>query len=226
MKKKYRLITAVLIITVLFSSCGKADTSISKEPTTNMDTSSGTDTDSYSKEKTQSKETKTPEETETPETEVSEEPEKQNGKVQVTINTKTGYSDDKHQINVIGFKPYKKLKSKLYKDKASKDKEFVVLFLEINNKLNDNDYINVNYLSAKIDGKKIKNTVLFNDPEGYKTIFQNIGRGETLRGFIAWEVPDNWKNLEIKYDGWEDTDNFSLNCILTPDNYFNPPQYN
>jgi len=155
-------------------------------------------------------------------TETQEEPKEP---VEATISAKAGYGDAKRQINVIGFKTYKKLESEMYTDKAAKDKSYLVLFLEIYNKQNEKDYINVNYLSAKVDDTEITNTVLFNEPEGFQTIFQNIEPENTLSGFIVWEVPEDWKKVEIVYNGWKDSDNLSINCTFTPNDYFNPPKY-
>lgn len=155
-------------------------------------------------------------------TETQEEPKEP---VEATISAKAGYGDAKRQINVIGFKTYKKLESEMYTDKAAKDKSYLVLFLEIYNKQNEKDYINVNYLSTKVDDTEITNTVLFNEPEGFQTVFQNIEPENTLSGFIVWEVPKNWKKIEIVYNGWKDSDNLSINCTFTPDDYFNPPKY-
>lgn len=194
MEKKIHLIPVILILTILFSSCGKID-SDGNSSKANIVTSG---------------------------TEIQEEPKEP---VEATISAKTGYGDAKRQINVIGFKTYKKLESEMYTDKAAKDKSYLVLFLEIYNKQNEKDYINVNYLSTKVDDTEITNTVLFNEPEGFQTVFQNIEPENTLSGFIVWEVPKDWKKIEIVYNGWKDSDNLSINCTFTPDDYFNPPKY-
>ena len=194
MDKKIHLIPVILILTILFSSCGKID-SDGNSSKANIVTSG---------------------------TEIQEEPKEP---VEATISAKAGYGDAKRQINVIGFKTYKKLESEMYTDKAAKDKSYLVLFLEIYNKQNEKDYINVNYLSTKVDDTEITNTVLFNEPEGFQTVFQNIEPENTLSGFIVWEVPKDWKKIEIVYNGWKDSDNLSINCTFTPDDYFNPPKY-
>ena len=194
MKKKIHLIPVILILTILFSSCGKID-SDGNSSKANIVTSG---------------------------TEIQEEPKEP---AEATISAKAGYGDAKRQINVIGFKTYKKLESEMYTDKAAKDKSYLVLFLEIYNKQNEKDYINVNYLSTKVDDTEITNTVLFNEPEGFQTVFQNIEPENTLSGFIVWEVPKDWKKIEIVYNGWKDSDNLSINCTFTPDDYFNPPKY-
>ncbi len=194
MEKKIHLIPVILILTILFSSCGKID-SDGNSSKANIVTSG---------------------------TEIQEEPKEP---VEATISAKAGYGDAKRQINVIGFKTYKKLESEMYTDKAAKDKSYLVLFLEIYNKQNEKDYINVNCLSTKVDDTEITNTVLFNEPEGFQTVFQNIEPENTLSGFIVWEVPKDWKKIEIVYNGWKDSDNLSINCTFTPDDYFNPPKY-
>jgi len=225
MKKIHSLILVFVSITILFSSCNKTNTAKLAENTTAA--SAGTATPYKEKTESEIKEkTEKPEENKTTEPGIKETKPEETKIRHISIGTETGYTDEKHQINIIGFKSYKKLESKLYKDHAGKNKKYIVLFLEITNKTIDKDYINVNYLSARLDGKKIKNTVLFNDPEEFQTIFKNIEPGNTLKGFIAWEVPENWKKLEIKYGGWKYIDNFNLDCILTPDDYFDPPQYN
>lgn len=199
MGKKICLIPVILIFTILFSSCGKIDSSGNSSKTKIVDTSN-IDTSIELQEE-------------------AKEP------VEATIDANTGYGDAKRQVNVIGLKTYQKLESEMYTDKATKNKKYLVLFLEIYNKQNEKDYINVNYLSTKVDGIEITNTVLFNEPEGFQTIFQNIEPENTLNGFIVWEVPKNWKKIEIVYNGWKDSDNLSINCTFTPDDYFNPPKY-
>lgn len=230
MKKFLKLIIAGMCVTVLFSSCGKANSGRPSSVSGTQGTTSNPGTiTSEENNKEEKKETTPGPKEETPgkaDMETTQEPEEEHPLIKASVDTQSGYADNKHQIDVIGFKSYKKLESKLYKDKAAKNKEFLVLFLEINNKSDDNDYINVNYLTARVDGKKIKNKVLFNDPEGFKTIFQNIGPGNTLKGFVAWEVPDNWKKIKVVYNGWKDSDNLSINCTFTHDDYFSPPKYN
>lgn len=225
MKSKYHFVPLFLCITVLFSSCGKkgtdkpSDTSFTPEPgiSSSIENKIGTgDTAGPAEDKVTLKKQ---------ETEENNTPEENKEIIKAAIDTETGYTDEHRQVSVIGFKHYKKLKSKLYKDTAAKNKEFVVLFLEITNKQNGNDYINVNYLSAKVDGKEITNSVLFNEPEGFQTIFKNVEAGGVLRGFIVWEVPEKWEKIEVVYDGWKDSNNLSMDCTLTPDDYFDPPQY-
>ncbi|MCI9080358.1 MAG: DUF5067 domain-containing protein [Lachnospiraceae bacterium] len=227
MKKFFQMISVNIFIIILLTSCGEDNTnkpsSLSNMQEVPYETSTSKEDDKNTERETGKKEENVKEK---PDGNITQEPKEEEQIIKATIDTQTGYSDNQCQISVIGLKSYKKIESKLYKDKASKNKKFLVLFLEIINKKNDKDYINVNYLSAKVDGKEVKNTVLFNEPEGFKTIFQNIEPQNTLRGFIVWEVPDNWKKIKIIYNGWKDSNNLSLNCTFTPKDYFDPPQYN
>lgn len=121
------------------------------------------------------------------------------------------YSDNIHTITTLGLKEYKELKSahydekkkKGYLDKPAKGKIFLVLFLEVNNREEKELFFNPDYLSAKLDGKKISHTFLINDPENYKTIFTHVGASDYTQGFIAWEVPKDWKKLSITIKEFE-----------------------
>lgn len=144
---------------------------------------------------------------------------------EANLNCKEAYSDTGRTISILGFKEYKKLKANKYTDTARKGKKYLVLFLEIYNKGTDKDYFNVNYLSAKIDGTLIENTFLLNEPEGYPTIFTNIEGGNSKKGFIVWEVPQNWRKLEICYTGWKGSDGLTLKTKLTRTDLKEPEIY-
>lgn len=210
MKKKYSLLLTVLSITILFSACGKIDANEKSSENANSSSALNNVTSETSSTDIDKANDEIEEETKTTE---------------INISANSGYADSNHGINVIGLKSYKKLDDGINKDKAGKNKRYLVLFLEINNKMLDEDYINVNYLSTKVDGKKIKNTYLLNYPEGFETIFQHVEAQGVLRGFIVWKVPKDWKKIEIKYSGWKDSEHLNINCTFTPDDYFDPPQY-
>lgn len=136
------------------------------------------------------------------------------------------YSDAYRMVTVLGLKEYKKLKSNNYTDKAKKGKKFLVLFLSVRNDSSEDDYINYNYISAKVDGKKVEHTFLVNEPKGYPTIFTQIPAGKSIGGFIVWEVPSDWKKLEFTYNGWQDINNVSMESKFTPYDLSDPVIYN
>lgn len=157
-----------------------------------------------------------PEETEKPKTEV------------VKFTSEQQYSDIYRVVSFLGLKEYEKLEDDngTYTDKPQKGNKFLVLFLSIKNTSNVDDYINYNYISAKVDGKEIEHTFLVNQPKGYPTIFTNVSANGSIGGFVVWEVPKNWKKFEFTYDGWKDINNISVKAKFTPKDLSNPIIYN
>ncbi len=141
------------------------------------------------------------------------------------ISPSEDYKDGEREVTILGLKEYKKLKSERYTDKAKKGKKFLVLFLSVRNRTDEKVYFHVDYLHAKINGKETENTVLLNEPEGYPTMFDNIMPQSHFGGFIVWEVPENWKKLEVTYEGWRDSDGLILNSTLTKDDLKDPKKY-
>ncbi len=136
------------------------------------------------------------------------------------------YTDTYRTIKVLGLKEYKKIKGDTYTDKAKNGKKFLVLFLSAKNVSGQEDYINYNFVSAKVDGKDIKHTVLANDPKGYPTFFTHIPAGKSIGGFIVWEIPSGWKKFQFIYNGWKDINNVSMKAEFTPEDLSDPVIYN
>lgn len=210
MKKLYSILSLILISSLLLAGCGtiNSDTSStsSSSHTNNSQTDKKDDVSSESKK----------------EEEATEEPIEQR---EATFSSEQAYSDADRAVTILGLKEYKKLKSDKFTDKASKGKKYLVLFLKVKNNLSEKDYFNTNYLTAKLDGKKIENTFLLNEPEGYPTIFTHIESGSSIGGFIVWEVPSSWKKLEISYTGWQPSAGLSLKCTLKKKDLKDPEIY-
>ncbi len=223
MRRKHYIISALLLCSLLLSGCGKRQdnsSSTSPSPTTGSSVNSQQKTDSSDGEGKQ------PGADNPQDTNMSEGDNAQPVETPVpknaTFSRKKEYSDSERTVSILGLQEYKKLKTEKYTDKASKGKKYLVLFLKVYNKGKDKNYFNVNYLSAKVDGKEIENTFLFNEPEGYQTIFANIAGSSTAEGFIVWEVPEKWKKMEVTYAGWRDSDGLTLDAKLTKKDLKNP----
>ena len=204
--KKKMLVGIVSVAMLLSAGCGQI--------TTNNQTSD-------SKESSVAKNSSKAESTAQPTASVPETPVPTSG----VFTTEQGYSDPNYEISILGLKEYKSIKTKKFTDTASKGKKYLVLFLKMRNRTNNTVYFNVNYLKAKLDGKKIKNTVLLNQPQNYPTMFSNIAADSYYGGFIVWEVPQNWKQLNIVYDGLKPSDGLSLKTTLTKKDLSNPEKY-
>lgn len=229
-----RVFIAVLIISFCISAqgCGKISNQNNADNANNETQTSTAPSTDVSKEpdnNIQDKETNKPDITDSPDISdtpgdnvPAETPEPKSGK----LSTNEQYSDAYRVVKFLGLKEYKTLKGDNYTDKADKNKKFLVLFLSIKNTSADNDYINPNYISAKVDGKKIEHTFLLNEPKGYPTIFSHIPAGKSAGGFIVWEVPEEWKELEFTYNGWKDINNVKMKASFTPDDLSDPVIYN
>lgn len=221
MRKKLYFLFLAVFICISLPGCGKNN----NENITNENTSS---------DETVNPGNKQDEVTTSPATEETDKPDnEQTSEVTETIEPKAGqlsarqqYSDASRVVKFLGLKEYKKLKGDNYTDKAKKNKKFLVLFLSIRNTSNEKDYINPNYITAKIDGKDIEHTFLVNEPFSYPTIFTNIEAGQAIGGFVVWEVPENWKKLEMEYSAWKNIDGLTLHAKFTPDDLSDPLMYN
>lgn len=202
MKRKHLFISILLISSILITGCGKIEGKVEKNPEAAQNT-------------TQAGEDVLPTEsvaaTPTP--------------TEATFSMKQGYGDANREISILGLKEYKKLKGEKYTDKAQDGMKYLVLFLKLRNRSVNKDYFHVDYLSAKVDGKDIENTFLLNEPEGYPTIFTNIAANTTQSGFIVWEIPSDWKKLEVTYNGWQGSDGLSLHTTLTKADLKKPDKY-
>ncbi len=221
MRKKLYFLFLAVFICISLPGCGKNN----NENITNENTSS---------DETVNPGNKQDEVTTSPATEETDKPDnEQTSEVTETIEPKAGqlsarqqYSDASRVVKFLGLKEYKKLKGDNYTDKAKKNKKFLVLFLSIRNTSNEKDYINPNYITAKIDGKDIEHTFLVNEPFSYPTIFTNIEAGQAIGGFVVWEVPENWKKLEMEYSAWKNIDGLTLHAKFTSDDLSDPLMYN
>ena len=235
MSKKIYLTLLIMLLCISLPGCVKSEnpdnsTSVedSANPSSIVDNSNSSATTEPPVSDVPSEETASPENTGTPEPEQTPEPENtQKPKTETAIiSQEQQYSGDNRTVKVLGLKEYKDIKGETYTDKAGKGKKFLVLFLSITNNTSEDDYINYNYISAKIDGKNIEHTFLVNDPKSYPTIFTHVPAGGTIGGFIVWKVPEDWKKFKFTYNGWKDRDNVSLEAEFTPDDLSDPLIYN
>ena len=132
------------------------------------------------------------------------------------------YSDNVRFITALGLKEYDQIKSKEYTDKPAKGKKYLVLFLDVWNRDEEQLYFHPDYLSAKVDGKPVEHTFLYHDPEDYTTIFKNIGAGDHEEGFIVWEVPTDWKKMVVTFKEFELLGGKRLKLTMTPGDLKDP----
>lgn len=88
----------------------------------------------------------------------------------------------------------------LFQSKASEGKTFVVLFFEVENISNKNDFFNMFYHKSNVDGYSANNKTLLNEIDGYSDLAGDVDAGKKRRGFMAWEVSADWKEIEYSYE--------------------------
>ncbi len=229
MSRKVYLALLIISLCISLPGCGKP---VQPDNNTDTENSSNNSTTETPAADVPTEKTASPENTGTPEPEQIPEPEQTPDKTRkpktetAIISQEQQYSGDNVDVKVLGLKEYKDIKGETYTDKAGKGKKFLVLFLSITNNTSEDDYINYNYISAKIDGKNIEHTFLVNEPKSYPTLFTHVPAGGTIGGFIVWKVPEAWKKFKFTYNGWKDRDNVSLKAEFTPDDLSDPLIYN
>lgn len=142
-----------------------------------------------------------------------------------TVTLKPGQQNgnEKISITLTGLCRYDSLESDSYTDTPENGNVYLVMFFEITNHDNGDDYINPESLSAQTDGNEVEQAVLFNAPASYAPVFSHIADGETIQGYIAWEVPDNWSDFQMTYSGWDDSCGLTVTADVTPDMLIDPP---
>ncbi len=110
-------------------------------------------------------------------------------------------------VNVKGVEVYDEYVGDKYTDTASDGNVYVVVYLQV---LNDSreytGYFDYSYLASKLDGEVVETTFMINDPKGYKTMFTHLPTREKTEGFLVYEVPSDWKTIDIEYKGWKNMD--------------------
>lgn len=139
-----------------------------------------------------------------------------NGKITVDYP----WGDGKYYMSIAGFMNYTKIKSDGYTDQPAEGMEYLILFLNLENYSSEDYYFNQECFSAYIDGVKIENTYLINDPEGYKTAFRKVKSHGREVGYIVWEVPKDWETFSFQYNGFKDADIENIHGELTHQDIF------
>lgn len=145
--------------------------------------------------------------------------------VNVCVSMDELYGDANVRIELLGLQQYTEIAGDDYTDSVKQDGNFfLILYLNIQNHIIENDYINPQMLKTTVDNKAVTNTFLVNDPENYTSIFQHINAGDELNGYIVWEIPSDWKRLSFTYSGWEGSGEVIITGSLTPDDMKAPPK--
>lgn len=129
------------------------------------------------------------------------------------------YLSSTTEFEIIGLKKYDFIKGKTLTDNPADGNCYIVLFLSVKNLSMENVYISPDQVKASVDGKETATTFLVNDPEGYRSILDIISPGNVSQGYVVWEVPSDWKHMDLQFFQWENTEHVVLNLALSPQDY-------
>ena len=125
---------------------------------------------------------------------------------------------DVWRISLLDAKQYNSIDDEYYSEKPEVEgNKFVVLFFEVENISNTDDYFNMFYIESYIDGYSSSTKYLINKPENYESLTGDVAAGRKLKGYVAYEVDPNWQKIEFSYKNWVGTSGKVATFLVTPD---------
>lgn len=82
---------------------------------------------------------------------------------------------------------------------AADGKIFLLVFFEIKNVYDMDDYIDDTLFTAYVDDYSTSVSLRAGTGESADPLGGNLSMGRKMHGYIGYEVPENWRNLEIEF---------------------------
>lgn len=123
----------------------------------------------------------------------------------------------KFKFSFVKAKQYTEIKeSEFYTNTPAAGNVYLVLFFDVENVSDKNQYINPFYFKAYQDNYEVDDkSILITKIDGYSTFSGgDLAPGKKSKGYLAYELPADWKNLEVTYK--EMYDSKAYNFIVTP----------
>ncbi len=127
-------------------------------------------------------------------------------------------SGDDWKIKLESAKMYDEISGKYYNDVPAEGKKYLVLFFEVENVSNKDDYFNYLFLESYLDGYSTDSVITLNEPEGYGRLAGDVAAGKKMKGCLKYEVSPSWSELEVSYKEWIGTSDKIATFVVTPDN--------
>ena len=84
---------------------------------------------------------------------------------------------------------------------ASSGKTLLLLYFNITNISETDDYFNCIYFEAEADGQQAELIMpAVNTIDQYKTAIGTVRQGETVSYCAVYQIPENWSDFKISYD--------------------------
>lgn len=125
---------------------------------------------------------------------------------------------DTWKISLLDAKQYDSIGDEYFQTTPEVDgNKFLVLFFEVENISTQDDHFNMFYMESYADGYAIDQTLLFNNPENYDALGGDVAAGKKMKGYVAYEVSSDWKELEFSYKNWIANSNKVATFLITPE---------
>lgn len=108
-------------------------------------------------------------------------------------------SNNKWALTVQSAKVFDELKGDLTTETPDDGNVYLVLFCEVENKTEKDDYFNYFYLDSYVDGYSTSFEITLTKPDGYSTLTGDVAAGKKLKGALVWQVSKEWKEFETSY---------------------------
>lgn len=112
----------------------------------------------------------------------------------------TEIQDDVWSVKLLETGKYDVIGDGIMATKPAEGKEFVIFFMEATNTSSADDYFNQLYFRSYVDGYLTNTSLLLSDVNGYSAMSGDVAAGKMIKGYIALEVPSDWKSIELIYD--------------------------
>ena len=89
-------------------------------------------------------------------------------------------------------------------DIPDEGKEYLVFFFDVENISEESQYISDFDFTGYVDGYELEVEYLYNDIDGIGALDATLKPYKKTKGYVAFEVEENWKSFEIRYSDWFD----------------------
>lgn len=127
-------------------------------------------------------------------------------------------TNDKWKISFLSAKQYDCIEGEYSTSYPKKDgNKYLVLFFDVENVGKEDDYFNRLNFESYIDSYSSDEITFLGGVEGYDALTGDVAVGKKLKGYVAFEVSPDWKEVETSYvDGLWSSSKIA-NFKVTPD---------
>lgn len=94
-----------------------------------------------------------------------------------------------------------------YNNIADDGKIYIVMFFDVENVGSKSHCVNYYSFDSNTDGYMVDNdSWVMGEIDGVEILFGDITPGNKRKGYVVYEIPENWNNLEMHYSSYDGVD--------------------